>query len=118
MRAIDRRQQGFLTGFDSPEYVFEHHDRIIHDQTDSQHQAQQSQHVDGIAHRSHDNECCNHRYRYYDRWYQGSKQGPQENIDDHQHQAYRHCQGLVHLEHRCFDKFSPVVIDLQEHTFR
>ena len=89
--------------------VFEHHDRVVDDQSDGQHQRQQRQQIDREAEREQNQKGCNQRDRHGDGRHQRRPRAAQENVDREDDEADCDEERLVDFADRAFDEDAGVV---------
>ena len=97
--------------------VFEHHNGVVHDQPDGQHQGEQGEQVDGEVHRRERRESANHGNRHRDGGDEGRAQVAQEQKDHHHHEPHGDKEGHHHLLDGTGDEYRGVVIQSQRHDF-
>ena len=77
--------------------IFHHHDGVIHQQADHQHQREKGERVDGIAEDGQDAEGAQQHHRHRNGRHQGGAPVLQEDVHHQHHQADRLNQGDDHL---------------------
>ncbi len=92
--------------------VFHHHDGVVDEDTDRQHQAEHGQHVDREAQRVHGGEGAQQRDRHHDRRDQGVADVLQEHQHHQEHQRHGLEQRLDHFLDRDLHELGGVVRDL------
>ena len=98
--------------------VLEHHDRIVDDQADRQHEAEQGQHVDRVAKRIHHDEGRNDRYRDRDGRDQGGAQATEKSVDHREHGEEGEHHGDQDFAQRRLDCNAVVDVDGERHARR
>ena len=98
--------------------VFQHHDCVIHHQTDGQHESQQGQGIDGETEHEHQREGADQRHRYGHQRNEGGAQIAQEEENDRQHQQDGFADGGEHGLDRTVDEDRGVVGNIHAHARR
>ncbi len=98
--------------------VLDHHDRVVDDDADREHQAEQRQIVDRESKRRHHGKRADQRNRNGD----DGNDGRPPALQEHQHHDHDQHHGLVdrldQLAHRLRDEFGRVVADVVVEPFR
>ncbi len=89
--------------------VFQHDDRIVNDDTDRQHHAEQGQRVDRVAQQVEAGKSADQRHRHGDGGNQRRPPVLQEQEDHQEHEDHRLAQRLDHLTNRHLDKARGVI---------
>ena len=107
--------------------VLQHHDGIVHHQTDGQHQRQQREGVDREPKQGHEGKRANQRHRNSHERNDGCPEGAQKHKNHQRHQHHRFQNGLEHSfdgavnEHRVvvghldFNAWWQVLLDARNH---
>ena len=101
------RRQAFLGHH--PLDVLDHHDRVVHQQADGQHQAEHRQAVDRVAEDRQHPEGAQQHHGHGDRRDQGGAPALHEQIHDQHHQHHRLEQGVGHALDRHLHEGAGVV---------
>ena len=80
--------------------VFQHHDRVIHDEAHGERQRHQRKVVERIAAQVHHGESAHEGKRQRQAGNRRRRKIPQEEEDDHDHQEKRQLQRELHVVHR------------------
>ena len=113
---LQRGQQRFLSVLDAAVNIFQHHDGVIDHQANGEHQAEQGQDIDRVAHRGHHDKGGDHRHRHHQGGDQRDPERSEKQVDHDQHQRDRNEQRAVNFPHRRLDELGAVVVDGQHHT--
>ena len=97
-------------------HVFNHHDGIVHQDADGQHQAEHGQHVDGEARGQHHAKGAHQCHWHHQGGDQGVTPVLQEQEHHRKHQQHGLDQGVHHLLDRQGHKGGGVVRDLGAHA--
>ena len=110
------RRQAFLAhdAFD----IFHHHDGVIDQKADHQHQCEQGQGIDGIAHHRQHTEGAQQHHRHRHGRHQGGAPVLQEDEHHQDHQCDGFGQGLGHIADRQADEIGIVDRKDQLHAGR
>ena len=98
------REQRRLAQIDTTLAVFQHHDGVIHHQTDRQNQGEQCQQIDRITECPESDKRGDQTHRHRHGWHQCRAHAAQEQPDHQQHQNHRFKQCCVNLIHRIVDE--------------
>ena len=114
--AVDRRLKRPFPGVQMPLDVLHHHDRIVHDESDGEHDRKQCEQVDREAGGEHQERSANQRDRNrHDRNDQRADRAEeQKDHDDDDEQSFS--KGREHLVDRVLDVFGRVVGDPDGHS--
>ena len=117
-RAAASGKQRRLTEVGAALDVLHHHDRVVDDQSDAQHDRKQRQQVDREAECPERGERSHQADRYRDRGDQGRARVAEEQVDHDDHQRDRLEQGREHALDRGVDEHRGVERDEDAHAFR
>ena len=98
-------------------HVLQHHDGVVHHDTDGQHHAEQGQGVDGVAQGVHAREGTDDGHGHGDAGDEGGAPALQEDEDHDEHQDHGFHQGMDHFIDGFHDEFVGVHDDLVGHPF-
>ena len=92
-----------------PLHVFHHHNGIIDEQANGQHQGKHGQGIDGIATQGQHAKRAHQHHRHCHGRYQSGAPILQKHIHHHHHQHNGFKQGFQYLFYRGFDKWRAVL---------
>jgi hypothetical protein len=117
-RARDRRDERRLTELRAAVHVLEHDDRVVDDEADREHEAEQRQHVDRVAERVHHGQRRHDRHRNRHGRDQRGTQVAEKHVDDGKHGGERKRNGDQHLLERGLDRQRVVDAHLERRSLR
>ena len=117
-RAVDRSLHRRLAHLHMAVAILQHHDRVVDDQANGEHQAEERQHVDGESHQEQKEERADQRHRYGDERNQRRANRAQEHEDHQHHQDHCLDHGAVDALDRALDEQRRVECKLQRHALR
>ena len=117
-RALERGLHRRIAHFDVAGDVFDHHDRVVHDETGRNRQRHQRKVVEAVAEQVHHGERADQRKRHRDARNDGGREAAQEQEDHHHDQRDGQHQLEFDVLHRGADGRGAVGDDLHVDAFR
>ena len=101
---FDRSRERIKPFFNMPINIFQHHNRVVYHQANSQHQRQQRQRVDAKASQRHERKGPDQANRNSDDGNDGRAQRAQKNKNHQRHEYHRFNNRLKHVVNRLGNK--------------
>ena len=117
-RSVDRRAERGLAVMKVPLHVFHHHDRVINNQTDREHDREQRKQVDGESCHEHQEHRANERNRNRNDGDDHGAHRAKEKEDDHDNDEERFSQSPENLVNGVLDVFGRIVRNADLHPRR
>ena len=94
------------------------HDGIVHHQADHEHEGEQGESIQAVAHHQQKGEATAQRERHRDERDEGGAEGAEEQHHDQNYQPNRHQNSRQHLVDGCVDEGGVVIHNVEFHAWR
>ena len=117
-RALEPRRHRAVALFHEAEHIFDHDDRVIHDEADGDRHGHQREVVERVAAQVHHAEGARERERHRDARDEGRPEAAEEKKDDHHHERDADQEGELHVLDGRADRRRAVAEQFQLHARR